>query len=244
MPNGFSKKDKKDQKIATIFDIRLDNFDKNCRHNFQVLMKGGVNTLINKRFPADTTLKNMTFLNDKKIDAELYAFLISYSYPNENNQTETHKTDLPTQPQICEKINIKSTTTYRTHIKYLIDSGYIVDTGESYIFPRKEDIYFDIPLATLQFLNDTVQEPVIKAYIYLGQRNKYKSGYIFTLEELAEHIGIKLKGHQREYIQLNNILRALELCGLLETRTIQEGRTFRQKITNFSYNIKNTGDNF
>lgn len=74
---------------------------------------------------------------------------------------------------------------------------------------------------------DTVKEPVIKAYIYLGQRNKYKSGYIFTLEELAEHIGVSLKGHQREYIQLNNVLRALEINGLVKTRTIQEGKTYR-----------------
>jgi hypothetical protein len=28
-----------------------------------------------KRFPADTTLDNLTFLNDKKINGELYAYL-------------------------------------------------------------------------------------------------------------------------------------------------------------------------
>lgn len=31
--------------------------------------------MIQKRFPADTTLEYSTFLNNKKIDAELYAFL-------------------------------------------------------------------------------------------------------------------------------------------------------------------------
>ena len=93
-------------------------------------------------------------------------------------------------------------------------------------------------------MSDTVKEPVIKAYIYLGQRNKFKSGYVFTLEELAEHTGVSLKGHQREYILLNNILRSLEIHGLVTTRTVQEGRTFRQKITGFSYHITKTGDNF
>jgi hypothetical protein len=28
-----------------------------------------------KRFPANTTLKDITFLNDKKINGELYAYL-------------------------------------------------------------------------------------------------------------------------------------------------------------------------
>jgi hypothetical protein len=28
-----------------------------------------------KRFPADTALDHLTFLNDKKIDSELYAYL-------------------------------------------------------------------------------------------------------------------------------------------------------------------------
>jgi len=28
-----------------------------------------------KRFPADTTLEKLTFLNNKKIDGELYAYL-------------------------------------------------------------------------------------------------------------------------------------------------------------------------
>jgi hypothetical protein len=32
-------------------------------------------------------------------------------------------------------------------------------------------------------------------YIYLGQRWKYKPGYVFTQEEVAEHIGIKLDGN-------------------------------------------------
>ena len=201
--------------------------------------------MIQKRFPADTTLKEETFLNDKKIDAELYAYLLSLSYPEEvTGRTVTRKTDLPTQAQICEKINIKSSTTYRTHLKYLIEQGYIEEESDKYIFPRKENIYFDIPLNTVQYLLDTVQEPVIKAYIYLGQRNKFKPGYVFTLEELAEHIGISLRGHQREYTRLNNILRALAINGLVQYRTIPSGSTYRQQITDFSYHIKDERNNF
>ena len=32
-----------------------------------------------KRFPANTTLKHLTFLNNKKIDGQLYGLLQSYS---------------------------------------------------------------------------------------------------------------------------------------------------------------------
>ena len=53
-------------------------------------------TTINKRFPADTTLKESTFLNNKKINAELYALLMTYSYPDELNRTVVIKKNLPT----------------------------------------------------------------------------------------------------------------------------------------------------
>ena len=45
--------------------------------------------------PADPILENLTFLNDKKVDGELYAFLQSYSYPDEQKRTVVNKKDLP-----------------------------------------------------------------------------------------------------------------------------------------------------
>ena len=51
---------------------------------------------INKRFPADTTLKQETFLNNKKINAELYALLMTYSLPDDQKRTVVNKKDLPT----------------------------------------------------------------------------------------------------------------------------------------------------
>ena len=50
-----------------------------------------------KRFPADTALTSLTFLNDKKIDGELYAFLQSCSYPDEYKRTIVAKKNLPPQ---------------------------------------------------------------------------------------------------------------------------------------------------
>ena len=42
-------------------------------------MKGGkiMSSTIQKHFPADTTLLQKTFLNDPKVDAELYGYLLS-----------------------------------------------------------------------------------------------------------------------------------------------------------------------
>ena len=52
-------------------------------------------------------------------------------------------------------------------------------------------MYFKMPLDLLQFFVDTIKEPVLKTYIYLGQRNSYKPReYIFTIKEIADHLGI------------------------------------------------------
>ena len=44
----------------------------------------------------------------------------------------------------------------------------MIEEEDRYILPNKEDIYLLIPLATIQFIRDTLKEPVIKTYIYLG----------------------------------------------------------------------------
>lgn len=53
---------------------------------------------MNKRFPANTKLKKeeKTFLSDKKVDGELYAFLQANSFPNEKKETIVEKRNLPT----------------------------------------------------------------------------------------------------------------------------------------------------
>jgi hypothetical protein len=62
-----------------------------------------------------------------------------------------------------------------------------------------------IPLDTLQFLNSCLKDRVIKLYIYLGQRWKYKQDkYTFTLRELGEHLGMNAKTYQRDITELNN----------------------------------------
>ena len=91
----------------------------------------------------------------------------------------------------------------------------MVEEDYRYILPNKEDIYLLIPLSTLQFMQDVLKEPVIKAYIYLAQKWKQKQGYEFSYEEIASHIGIKLAGNARGYQQIANILTVLQNNGLI-----------------------------
>lgn len=195
---------------------------------------------INKRFPADTTLKEQTFLNNKKINGELYALLLSYSYPDDQKRTVVMKKSLPTQATLCSQLGIKSPKTYRVHLQYLITLGYVIDESDRYFMPQKEDIFFNIPLETVKYLNDTMKEQVIKIYIYLGQRNKYKPNqYVFTIEEIAEHIGLKLDNHSRNYDIVNNALVCLKNNELIDYVEFYEGKYPKKRLINFTFKVKN-----
>ena len=105
--------------------------------------------MIQKRFPADTDLKkDITFLKDPKIDAELYSYLQSLSFPDEG-VTVVAKIDLPSQAEIAKKIGVKSTKTYRAHLQYLIETGYVEDYDDHYVLPNIEEIYMLLPLETI-----------------------------------------------------------------------------------------------
>lgn len=90
-----------------------------------------------------------------------------------------------------------------------------------------ENIYFLIPLKTLKYLNDNCKEHVIKIYVYLGQRYKWalEKGimYEFTLEELGNHIGIKVKNNSRGYEVINNALELLSNSGLIDYVSFFDG---------------------
>ena len=196
--------------------------------------------VIQKRFPGSVSLTKKTFLNDKKIDGELYAFLQTYS-KGIDQETVVIKKDLPNQSVICSTLGFKSPKTYRAHLAYLLETGYVEEReGEEdrYYLPRKEESFFQFPLATVQFLLDTATENVIKVYIYLGQRYSWKTSqndqFVFTAEDIAEHIGLKLNNHSREYIMINNILDCLENNGLIRYVSYYEGKVPKKKLIGFS----------
>lgn len=204
-----------------------------------------------KRFPANTSLEDLTFLNDKNINGELYAFLQSISYgvkdENKKYQTLVYKKDLPTQSKICEVLGIKSPKTYRNHLKYLIERGYVVEQKDGYLLPEMENIFFMIPLKTLKYLNDNCREHVFKIYIYLGQRYKYalESGrqYEFNLEELGAHIGIKVKNNSRGYEIVNNALELLYNSGLINYCSFFDGKAQKKKLLSFSFEYNQIKNN-
>lgn len=197
--------------------------------------------IIKKRFPATVHMDASTFLNNKKINGELYAFLQSLSYADENKQTVVYKNSLPTQKAICEKINVKSPKTYRSHLAYLIETGYLIEKEDKYVLPDMENIFLLIPLDTLNFICDTLNEQVIKIYIYLAQRYNYKKSiepnacYEFTSIELAQHLGLKVDGNMRTYEIIDNALLCLQKLGLIDYIIIYEGKKPKKLLTKFSF---------
>lgn len=197
-----------------------------------------------KRFPANTTLDELTFLNDKSIDGELYAYLQELSKPILNSETKVIETivmkkEMPTQAKICEVIGIKSPKTLKVHLDYLIEKNYIEVRDGNYILLEQENIFFMIPLNTIKYLTDNCREHVIKIYVYLGQRHKWalslgKPYYEFTLEELGQHIGIKIKNNSRGYEIINNALDLLYNSNLIDYCSYFDGSMQKKKLLKFS----------
>lgn len=201
-----------------------------------------------KRFPANTTLESLTFLNNKKVDGQLYGLMQSLSEVDKNkkagDRTFVLKSKMPTQAEMCRKLEIKSAKTYRTKLKELIELGYIIDEQDRYALPDMEEIYFMIPIDTLNFIVDNYKTHVLKLYIYLGQRYKYAlsqgRSYEFTLSELGEHIGVNVKDNSRGYEIINNALDALANDRLIEFKNIFDKKFNMKKklLTNFSFEPK------
>lgn len=194
---------------------------------------------IEKSFPADTSMVKdekgnliKTFLNDPKADAELYAYLLSMSRGIEG-ETRVYKDSLPIQSVIATEIlHYKSRRTVINHLNYLKEQKYIIDQDKYYLLPNKEKMYFKIPQDLLSFFIDTVKEPVIKTYIYLGQRNNYKPNqYVFTLKEICEHLGLY---YQKNSEIIKNYLFILEQLELIKIVKFYEGKTPKMRLINFS----------
>lgn len=183
-----------------------------------------------KHFPADTSLDYETFLNDSKIDGELYAYLLSQSYGDkESGETVVYKANLPSQEKIGQLLGV-SRRTIVNHLKYLKDKEYIIDDikNKLYILPKKEKMYFKVPQDTIDFIRDVVKDPVYKTYIYLGQRNNYKPGqYVFTLKEICDHLGLN---YQSNYKTIKNYLIALHKFELIDYIEFYEDKVPKMRL--------------
>lgn len=187
-----------------------------------------------KHFPADTSLEYDTFLNDPKVDGELYNYLLSCSY-GEDGQTVIYKNNLLNQEKIATILKV-SRRTINTHLKYLKDKGYLVEDklNKKYILPKVEKMYFKIPQETCQFLRDTVKDPVVKTYVYLGQRNSFKPGqYVFTIKEICEHLGLN---YQSSHTAIKNYLIALSKFDLIDYVEFYENNTPKMRLLKVNTN--------
>ena len=200
-------------------------------------------SVIEKHFPADTSMEMLTFLNNKNIDGRLYAYLQSKSMPvkiSDYYETRVDKFELGTQGEFCEAIQIKSPKTLRKHLNTLIDTGYLRNEKDYYVLIQKEDIFFKMPLDTLRFIQNTIKEDVIKIYIYLGQRYKFAASqgtkYSFSIKEIVEHLGLSLNDKNRNFVK--DGLDALMNNELIKFVSYREGKAPRLRLVDFSYEYK------
>lgn len=201
-----------------------------------------------KNFPANTELityldengkqqLKLTFLNDSKVNGELYAYLMSKSI-GEEKQTRVYKNILPSMAKIAtEVLHYKSRQSGYNSFNYLLENGYLKDMGEYYVI-KKENPYFSIPQDLLDYLIDTATESVIKVYIYLGIKNSYKrsttgEGYVFTIKELCEHLGIDYN-YKKNRDKISNCLTCLTKQGLIKTASFREGKVPKMRLIEFS----------
>lgn len=208
-----------------------------------------------KHFLADTRMQNdkgqpvTTFLNDNKVDELLYGLLMRWSVAQKNEkgefETRVYKKIFPTQQKFASLIGVKSVNTYKAHLNYLVSNGYLIDKGTYYVIDTyKESCFFPIVEETLAFFQDTLKERVLKTYIYLGQRWKFKGNeYKFTLEELGKHIGKAPNGHSDIYTELNNILLVLKNNGLIDYCRFFDGKQKWIRLTAFSFEQKKDDEN-
>lgn len=184
--------------------------------------------MINKKIPTE-----LKFFTDKKINSELYAFLCLLT--NENNIV--YKVNIPPQGDICQAIGMKSPVTLRTHLKYLIEQGYIINKKEYYYLPEPQS-YLEIPLETLKILFNLKTEGLIKIYSFLGQQQKTFNNYFFTTDIISEQgLGIKLNNNSKNYKVVNDALNCLINLGLIEY-TMDFQKT-QKKLISFSLTPKN-----
>lgn len=180
--------------------------------------------MVKKRFPTDVSEMRNTFLNDKEIDGELYAYLQSISYKDTidgENVTLVNKRDID-KKFIGDAVLGKSARTVTRHMDILIEKGYLVEKQFDYWLPNLEDTYLLIPIETMHFLIDTLKENVIKVYLYLGKKFKCKENYEFTKKELMTVIGTSWT-NSRQLGCMNNILDCLKSLGLIDFEVKKDG---------------------
>lgn len=177
---------------------------------------------IYKSFPANPKLDIQTFLNDPKINAELYGYLLVLSKGAKTQDgkgiTYIDDKEFPSASNLSKKLG-KCRQTISKHLEYLKERQYLQrdEINHQWIILNPEKFYYNIPTDTLAYLLDTVQNNVLKVYVYLGNRYDCScissSSYTFTNKELCEHLGLQ---YRNNYDKIKHIIDALEKYGLIQ----------------------------
>lgn len=180
-----------------------------------------------------------TFLNNTKIDGELYAYLLSISKGSKEDGTYVLIEEMPSQETIANVLNYKSRQTVSTHMKTLIDKGYVQKVEDRYLILNPEEYFFQVPLETTTYLIDTVKEAVIKLYIYLGTCYQRKKDYMFTIKEICTQFKYNYN-NKRNRDRVVNQLDALRKFNLIDYKIEQDGTGCRPYfvLTEFNTNVK------
>lgn len=138
--------------------------------------------------------------------------------------------------RIAEDIGYTRQTVSK-RFKVLIDMGLVVEEEDRYVLTVLDRKYAAlIPIETLIFLGNTVQEKVISVFANLYSRyyaaSQIGEEAIFTIEQLKLFAGLGAKGHGNDYI-IQDILLILTKLGLLNAELRWSKRQDGQLVSRY-----------
>lgn len=176
-------------------------------------------------------------MQDKTIYDRIWVYLQLNSYIGKDLEEQQHRfiyKDFESTSELYRRINTKvydkkgkeknffSYNTFTKSFKTLQKLGYItqgkiLDNKRNLVdvYYLKEDFipFKLIPMQTLEFLMNTKRNNIVKIYATLLNWYKFKRGYRFTQEELANAIGYTSKCKN---VEIQEILWLLKHCGLIQ----------------------------
>lgn len=182
-------------------------------------------------------------MQDRAVDYKLFSMLQSMSFLTKDNVRFVYKKHPQygnlTRPRLLELYNenckdskdLISLSTIGRKLRLFKSIGmmseeFVIDRfGKrvaAYVLLENYRTYQYIPLDTLQYLANTASSSVIKIYAYLLNKHIYKQKfnqfYSFTLQELAEQIGITdfNNGNTRRVKDCLNSLLSVDLISYAE----------------------------
>jgi hypothetical protein len=205
---------------------------------------------IKKRFPTLTDMEELHFLNDKKINGELYAVLLANSevrYDSNKNPYTYCRKDAINLSQLCKKEIFNCTRqTLSSKLKYLEERGYIKSDSKGYIILMPELAWKDLSLETIKYLLNVYQKPVIRTYLYLGVRYNWKKKenenyYDFSKTEILNHCGIPIGRNAHGYQVVSDILNTLMNAELIKYHIVKKN-IVNKNIFYYNYRLTNWQD--